>query len=107
MPAGKINGSKAAGCEVCASRIQHKTWVFDFMPYNITTEVTAENGIRIYREGEDILVDPPDSKERWALCSVLGCFTEAVLTHFNWSCRLHDRLPDDPADEEYMTEISE
>jgi hypothetical protein len=83
-------------------------WRFDMSPYDRGPdfEMVLANGIRIYTEDGNLIVDPPDDKDRWALCEVMGNFNHTTLTDYDWICRLYDSAPEDPADEDYMREIS-
>jgi hypothetical protein len=77
------------------------TWEFPFLPYGVTEPRELANGVKIYTEDGELIVEAPD-EDKWALCSTSA---SAHLT-FYWICRPFAVEADDPCDRDFMEEIS-
>ncbi len=88
-------------CESCGFAAKHMTWEFPFLPYGMTKPRELANGVKIYTEDGELIVEAP-GEGKWALCSTY----HPGGASFYWVCRPFAVKADDPCDSDFMEDIS-
>ena len=88
-------------CGSCGFTAKHKTWEFPFLPYGYNSPSELENGVKIYTEDGELIIEAP-GEGKWALCST----SASAHLSFYWICRPFNPHPKDLCDRDFMESIS-